>query len=253
MRTSYIHYVRRRIIDVQNSDDETARFSEEQFGSAGFERPVFHKTFATSGPTARVKEGDIIWIISRLTRGRQSLPVSLDARIIVEKVEKVIKDGRCEGHRFIAGKKSRWFPLCNAETTLRLLETANGKGEVTKLWPATIQKIGTVTQQMRQLQSDHPLRELEQSIVKDGYDFVSYRQCDGTASAFDYVQSRLTSGGIVWWDRWSLPRRLAERREEVSTEALDGRITSAIQDAKRVQGIWSPRYEDVKSYSMLEL
>ena len=82
--------------------------------------------------------------------------------------------------------------------------------------------------------------------------FISYRIADGTQQAFEKVQELLKRGNKVFWDRWCLPRRLAERRECVNDKALDAQLMSHLQMASVVWGIESPLYADVESYAQKE-
>lgn len=83
-------------------------------------------------------------------------------------------------------------------------------------------------------------------------DFISYRMIDGTKSAFELAKVLLEKNRSVFWDRWSLPRRLAERAEHVGPEALDSHIGETIANARAVWGALSPLYAIDGSYSKLE-
>jgi hypothetical protein len=53
-------------------------------------------------------------------------------------------------------------------------------------------------------------------------------------------------------DRWSLPRRLAERREFLKDDVLDAYIKSQMRKYAIVWGIWSNKYAETGSYSALD-
>ena len=103
------------------------------------------------------------------------------------------------------------------------------------------------------MESAEPLLDWQRKLDEDGFDFISYRILDGTKSAFQKVKSLIKDGSIVFWDRWSLPRRLAERREIVSDKALQKYIEKQIENAKVVWAINSPLYGQVGSYSADEM
>jgi hypothetical protein len=53
-------------------------------------------------------------------------------------------------------------------------------------------------------------------------------------------------------DRWSLPRRLAERREIVADPALDEHLMKKLEKSAYVWGIESEKYSVADSYSAKE-
>ena len=107
-------------------------------------------------------------------------------------------------------------------------------------------------QQIRQLSDAGPLHDLEIRIDNAQTHFISYRHKDGIVPAFEKCSELVEAGHAVWWDRWSLPRRLAERREDVSERALDRRIRQQLLDADVVWGIETKHYEERKSYAAKE-
>ena len=102
---------------------------------------------------------------------------------------------------------------------------------------------------MCRLVSSEPLLLWEQALEAQAFHFVSYRLQDGTRSAFDKVQALVAEGVPVFWDRWSLPRRLAERREVLHDTVLNQYIAGEITRAAVVWGIDSPLYDEEGSYS----
>ena len=76
----------------------------------------------------------------------------------------------------------------------------------------------------------------------ENYDLISYRHKDGAEDAVNLVQSILKEKRAVWWDRWSLPRRLAEGREALAEETLENEIFSKLAHAKTVYGVMTDGY-----------
>lgn len=101
-------------------------------------------------------------------------------------------------------------------------------------------------------QLSSPWGKLPPSLDGMKPDFISYRMIDGTKSAFERAILLLEKNRAVFWDRWSLPRRLAERNESVGPEALDARIDAMIRSSRSVWGVSSEKYGAKGSYSKLE-
>jgi len=106
---------------------------------------------------------------------------------------------------------------------------------------------------MRELSNVAPLLKLERKIDVMPFDFISYRLIDGTRLAFDKAIQLVEEGGVVFWDRWSLPRRLAERREFLKDDSLDSYILNQIYLCKTLWAILSTRYAEIGSYSADEV
>lgn len=217
-----------------------------------FERPQYHITRATDGPAAEVQAGDTIWLVGQLFSPWGNLPPAIDARI---EVAEVIKRYDGKGYRYTAGDDSRWFPLADASRVLRCksLETVTVTGKKQPLWASWQHKpIGHSLQRMRRLSSGHLLNRWEKVLDRRSVGFISYRLCDGTCAAFRVVRSKIHSGEPMFWDRWSLPRRIAEGREFVNDEKLEAFLREQIGSATTVCGICSPLYSEVGSYSRRE-
>jgi hypothetical protein len=106
---------------------------------------------------------------------------------------------------------------------------------------------------MRRLSSGDRFLVWESELNQRGFEFVSYRLCDGTPGAFTKVKCIVEAGRSVFWDRWSLPRRLAERREYLSDKALEAYIHKQLRRAAIVWGVASPLYGETDSYSAREM
>lgn len=114
------------------------------------------------------------------------------------------------------------------------------------------QAVGQALRFIRDIQDPSPIHEHVRSLAGTSHDFVSYRIHDGTLMAFKCVAKLLEEGRSVFWDRWSLPRRLAERGEQIDPTALEGHIEVAIH-ARTVWGVRSAGYGEVDSFSTLEM
>lgn len=246
----FIHYLPRRITMriPRNGDDPL--FATDQKPSAGFLRPEFHTSRRKTGPAQTVKPGDTIWLVSQIFSPWGLLPPGIDARIDVERIEKH-SDGTV---RFVAAATSTWLPLADATVVLAELNLTNATGLVgDKIWRDLNGAIGHSLQSMRRLASAESLSKWAADLQPmHTTHFISYRICDGTEAAYLKVRELLKEGKAVFWDRWSLPRRLAERREVVDDDALNGHIMENLRQAKVVWGIESPKYSTINSYSAKE-
>ena len=245
----YIHYIPRRIVSRFPSSISAPWFSEfTEFGT-GFTGPRYHVSRSQYGPATRVKSGDIIWLVSQLYHSTWgALPPSLDAKIEVDSVIKI--DGM---FKYSAGAASEWFPLVNMNNVLQNLTTANINQEESLLLSKESQSVGRALQSMRQLNDTHLLLEEWATLVKNmSVDFISYRIVDGTKLAFEKVGELLDAKRSIFWDRWSLPRRLAERRELVNDIDLNNHILKELDRSEVVWGIETQKYSEPGSYSFVE-
>ncbi len=247
-RQDFIHYQPRRVVLNFPREASSPWFSHYQSRSDSFKRPDRHTTRQNQGAAAKIVEGDRIWIVSQIYSPWGALPPGIDACVEVESVSR----RRGGGFHFIAAPTSRWFPLKDAGGLLGALRTVNSVGEKADLWADARRPVGCSIQSMRQLDSAQALEDWEQRLELLPLNFISYRIADGTQQAFEKVQELLMRGNKVFWDRWCLPRRLAERRECVNDKALDAQLMSHLQMASVVWGIESPLYADVESYAQKE-
>jgi hypothetical protein len=244
----FIHYLPRRIVTRYPQHLDSPWFADVQSLNAGFSRPMFHTSRRKSGPTSKVKPGDTIWLVSQIFSPWGMLPPALDARFDVDKIEK-----RENGtHRFVAAKTSSWFPLADASALVATLKTRNAEGMIRKLQTNPNLPIGQYLQSMRLLASADLLQAWSQKLTPSSSNFISYRICDGTLSAYLTIKELLAAGEAIFWDRWCLPRRLAERRELVDDEALNAYLMDQLRQSKVVWGIESKKYSAINSYSAKE-
>lgn len=254
MSRHFICFVRREVWQLPPEASPSPPYAEQQPLDAGFSRPEYHSTRATSWPVTEVAEGDTVWLVAQLRWRGQSLPPALDARIDVAQVRTPPRSSgsRSGGYRFRAAPSSRWFPLADATEVLRVLETRRRDGGTAPLLPNGQESIGRVTRWMRALRDAVKLQEWASALEERAPDVVSYRHIDGTERAFEWVRELLAKRVAIFWDRWSLPRRLAERRETVGEGPLDRCIEDAIRAAPNVWGVLSPLYDEPRSYSARE-
>lgn len=247
-RQDFIHYQPRWVVLNFPKEASSPWFSHYQSCSDSFELPSRHTTRQKQGAAAKIVEGDRIWIVSQIYSPWGALPPGIDACVEVDSVLR----RRGGGFHFIAAPSSRWFPLKDARGLLGALRTVNAVGEKTDLWKDARKPIGYSLQSIRQLDSAHALENWVWRLGLLPLEFISYRIADGTQQAFEKVYKLLNCGNKVFWDRWCLPRRLAERRECVNDKALDAYLMSHIQMASVVWGVESPLYEEVESYAQKE-
>ncbi len=248
MTNHYIHYLKRDVKIRFPKDPSSPFYAEVQDLNEGFERPQYHITRRSSGPATRVKSGDVIWLLSCLKSPWGTLPPSLDAKFIIGDIQK-LKDGRI---KYIATQNSKWFPLFNSSKLLGSLWTIDNKGLDNKLINDKNKPIGFYLQSIRQLKEGEQIIKWSNRISSLDYEFISYRIVDGSKEAFLKAQNLVNQGKVVFWDRFALPRRLAERRELVSNESLDQYLLKSLKKAKVVWGIESPKYFVQTSYAQKE-
>lgn len=246
----FADYIKRVLVAPHqlNGSDVLERYGS-QSADAGVSSPVFHSVRAISGAARRVRPGDTIWWFSQLQGFGKRLPPSLDARIEVAEVSDA-GDGRM---RFEAGPGSCWFPLWDAGELLHKLEVKSSDGAVSPLLASQNQAAGQALRFMREIHDPGPLLEHAQAVSNISHDFVSYRIDDGTELAFECVARLLDSGRSVFWDRWSLPRRLAEKGVHIDSIILESHIMTAIDQARVVWGVRSAGYGAEGTYSKLEM
>lgn len=250
MGDSFVHFNRRDIRLKFPRDPQHPWVSELQAETAGFERPRYHVSRAVDGPAAEVEQGDTIWLVGQLyAPWRDSLPASLDARIDVSCVQ---PREAGPGFRYTASESSRWFPLADLTSDLQALETYTSDHVCNRLWKDHNRPVGHSLQRMRRLAADDNLRDWEMKLSSAPLHFISYRIRDGTPAAFERAKTLVADGALLFWDRWSLPRRLAERREAVGDRPLDDTIEASIREASVVWGIESPLYGIQGSYAARE-
>lgn len=191
-----------------------------------------------------------IWLFSQLSSPWGRLAPSLDGMINVSEIQ---KSGQSLGrYRFGARKDSKWYPLFNATDLVFQLEAVDAEGNARDLLRDHHTAIGQALQFLREIGDPSPLVKHAASVSEMNFDFISYRMLDGTKSAFELAQRLVEKRRAVFWDRWSLPRRLAERGEQVEPTALDSRIAETIANARTVWGVSSSLYAVDGSYSKLE-
>lgn len=247
----FAHYIKRHLeISKEPGTSSTAPYIEVQLEGQGFNRPEFHSVPFNSGVGSRVKKDDTIWLFSQLRTPWGVLPPSLDGRIEVAKVE--LTEQNPKRRRFEATDESRWYPLFDAVRLTKELEAVDAHGGVRPLLNSPTTAIGQALQFLREIANPAPLLRHSEYVKDSPLDFISYRIVDGTESAFVLAKSLLKGNKAVFWDRWSLPRRLSERREKVGVEALETHVIEAIQRSENVWGVMSSLYGADGSFSRLE-
>lgn len=244
----FAHYIKRTIADASDRNSSSdLPYVELQSPDEGFAAPAYHSVPVNSGVASRVSIRDTIWLFSQLQSPWGRLPPSLDGMIVVADIEK-----RGSRYTFRAARESTWYPLFDAGELIHGLDAVNAQGVVQPLLNTPRTAVGQALQFLREIHDPSPLMRHAASLSDNQPDFISYRMKDGTRPAFDLARRILTNKRAVFWDRWSLPRRLAERREAVNASELDAHIASAIENARIVWGVISELYAAEGSYSKLE-
>jgi len=247
----FAHYIRRSVVDPSDQFGQTEPpYAELQPPDQGFQVPAYHSVAANSGVASRVSVGDMVWLFSQLSSPWGKLMPSLDATIRVATIEKEEHAGG--RYRFGAASDSKWHPLFDAIELTRELATVDAKSDVHPLLNTPRTAIGQALQFLREIADPAPLLRHAEELSETPIDFISYRIVDGTRSAFGLAKLLLEQKRAVFWDRWSLPRRLAERALVVSGGALDSHVASTIEASRIVWGVTSASYATEGSYSKLE-
>lgn len=252
MANEYIHYVKRKIQTRYPKDPGSPWFAELHDYDFGFDTPAYHVTRANNWPIDEIEKNDVIWLISELSSPWGKLPVCLDGRIVVKSMEKIELDDGKEKQRFSAGKGSEWFPLRNTLENIKKIEITKKDKSVYPPMQKDNAIAGQEFQSIKMINNPELLHEIREELIRSPYDFISYRVADGTKPAFSHAKGLLENGTSVFWDRWSLPRRLAERRELVSDLALDSFLLNKMSNAENIWGIESKKYSEQGSYSKKE-
>jgi hypothetical protein len=169
-----------------------------------------------------------------------------------------LKNAASAGLDVTAASSSEWFPLADVSDKLKKLRTlakGSDKGSApVDLWADPAKPFGQSLQSMRLLESADLLRSSSDTLAKMPVHFISYRIRDGSRGAFNKTRELFLSGDSVsvFWDRWSLLRRLAERRELVDDRVLNRFLMLRLRESERVWGIESLEYSARGSYSKKE-
>lgn len=252
MAQHFIQYIKREIKLRYPKHPADPWYSELQHYQAGFSHPAHHITRATSYPVNKIQAGDVIWLVSQLKLQGQILPPAVDAKIVVSYVGAFVKEQRVAGVRFCAGEGSCWLPLADATTLLAGLLVIKANNDQYQPFVSGRVDVGQAFQSIKKLANPEPLLNWQQQLAKAPVDFVSYRIKDGTHAAFAKVNALLQAGASVYWDRWCLPRRLAERRELADDARLNQTLFDQIRSARTVYGIESVLYACPRSYTAQE-
>lgn len=204
-----------------------------------------HPTRSVHGPAARVGPGDHLWLVTRVDTPTGPLPPSVDARIDVERVENLGE----EGFVYHAAPSSVWFPLCDATDLLR---SVCARGMPLLPEHAHGHQVGTWLRTVRQLDDGAPLVAHAANLQAAGYAFVSYRIVDGSRQALALVRRLLAADQAVWWDRWSMPRRVAEDGLAFEASLAGQVIARALDQARSVHVVRSPSYGQAGTWSEWE-
>jgi hypothetical protein len=251
LSSHFAHYVKRVITEPDYLSPSDPYFAEHQPEDQGFTKPTYHAAPKNSGVAARVRKGDTIWLFSQLQSRWGPLPPALDAVIVVGSIQKP-HDCVPQKYRFSADECSCWMPLYDASALLAKIWTINSTGKSSQLISGKLLTVGQALRFMRQIDDPSPLLLHKQQVEAIPADFVSYRLIDGTQDAFSLVAQLVRHQRTVWWDRWSLPRRIAERREFFNHHSLNQHIKDAICTSRVVHGICTPKYSEQGSYSETE-
>jgi hypothetical protein len=249
MSNEFIQYTKRKIVLTYPLDPGNIWYSELQDYKAGFDSPVYHITRSISWPVPEVTTGDTIWLVGQLESPWGRLPPSVDAKIVVSAVTELASPRRI---RFSAGDGSKWFTLRDASAMLGELAVISKSGSESRPYSPSKSNLGQAFQSPKKIATARIINDWAHLIENTDYDFVSYRIKDGTKRAHQAVSELMKDGRSVFWDRWSLPRRLAERREQVSDIALDRILENKIKSSLVTWGIETSAYADLTSYSARE-
>jgi len=136
---------------------------------------------------------------------------------------------------------------------LEVLQTVDRSDNETPLRSDRNRPVGHSLQSMRTLVDGATLISWAQALNDRPLEFISYRMRDGSRAAFLFAQVLCREQQLsVFWDRWSLPRGLTERREQKPKAALDRHLVDAIRRAQIVWGLETASYSEAGAYSAQE-
>ncbi len=263
MPQHYAHYLTRKIIAYDRDrwtelaslppDQRREWFDIVQAEDGGFDKPAAHITGSMGWPAKEIAENDVIWLFACVVYKKRRLSIGLDAKIVVERIEELDIDGKRK-LKFYAGNGSSWVPLANWTPQLLHARIVLKNEKYCRL-PLPKQTFGQSMQGFRKLSSTTAInfeKYLENVCKPGAFDFISYRHKDGTEKAVTLVQKLLAEGRVIWWDRWSLPRRLAEGREALAERSLEREIFDQITAAQTVHGVMSDGYQEEGAFTLRE-
>ncbi len=259
----FAHYVSRKITPFKkdrlarlaDTNDETKQrwFDLVQAKDGGFDRPCKHVTRQDDHVTQSVKPGDAIWIFSQILYRDLAFPPSLDAKIIVAEppYKQPVPWDKSKGRTvFEAGSASFWHLLSDWRGALQATQLSFRNAPPAGVFEKH-DHVGKALQSMKEILDPAPLLDRERELKEYGYyRFISYRHKDGLPLAARAVSDALMSENAqIWWDRWSLPRRLAEGRELLNNKALEQHIEKKARHAASVIGIETRGYNEPGAFT----
>jgi hypothetical protein len=203
----------------------------------------------------------VIWLVGVLRSGRRYMPPSLDARIeVVEAFDRGHGQAPPYVRRLLdtykyafAAEPSRsyYLPWLDASRLLQGLRFEGGtspswldniRAENWSLLPRNLQTPRVLTADDAALVEGFAARARSAPVA-----FLSYRWDEGTEAARE-VALRLSGAGVgVWWDRWSMPRSVAESKAGIHPEGVRRAIEAGLSFCRYGVAIRSESYASPKS------
>lgn len=222
-----------------------------------WDAPVGHATDQAFGAATEVRPGDTIWLVSWLLVGRERMPPSVDARIVVAadggwSPAAVAALRAARARVFPATAASSWLPLLDASALFEALrvETRSGprpllRDPVSPTGRARVvgHRLALGARNLRRLapRSARALADWARDRAARPV-FVSYRWSDGEPAARALVTTLAAAGVPLWWDRWSVPRRLDELSPEQATPQLLAGLPGALERCHSAIRVRTPAY-----------
>ncbi len=267
MSRHYIVYIKRKIVEPF---DNISKGKKDVFPALF--RPAAH-VFGQKWLYDSVAEDDevTIWMLSMLRSGKNIMPPSLDAKMLVK--DKFVRNGEsplCEYLSDIDKKRkfvfvatpenALYFPFNNA---LSLLKSIRFKSKSTKLPKAFFKsqphnmknkkpiysRLPQHFQTPRLLDDDSvpALEKYGKSILNTNQAFISYRWKEGTPFVRELVKRLADLGIVSWWDRWCMSRSIAELKTSINSDGLWSVITEGIGGSRFAIAINTDEYASKKS------
>jgi hypothetical protein len=216
MGSHHLAYIPRRVVRLA--------LAAPRMRAAGLDAlaPSGHATSA-SAFAERVRADDVIWFFSSIRYANGWLAPAIDARFRVLSDPPHEQRRRTGRKHFIvaAPEETEFFPWRDATNLLHRLRDPQGK--------RLVEGTSGVSEMLLRFQVPRTLdassgRELEKqaTLARESSRtvFVSYSWRNSTQRSREVVAQLGRSGFNVWWDRWCMPRRLAEGRVQVAASHL---------------------------------
>lgn len=246
----FVHYVKRTVVPPNTPSLPRPSYVLRAADRDALFAPTHHAAPGARGLARQIRVGDYIWVFSQLDSPWGPFCPSLDGVIRVGRITGAVRQGVTTRY-FHAAADSEWFPLHDA-TALLQQPLLQGSFGLVPVLGSVHRHVGQSLRVVRELGNVAAMEAHAQQVKSAHRVFISYRMLDGTEQACRLALQQVKAGHSVFYDFWSLPRRIAERREKVVDRRLRTLLLQHIARSDEVLGVRSDLYAERGSFSRIE-